>query len=87
MKRFRRGLVVKAHRLLYHSTLGSRVIKKRGYYMAMMLFILSAPWRASSEEKGSENPAAFIVEILACERTSVQSLVVQVRHGRFQVSC
>ena len=29
MKRFRGGLVVKAHRLVYHSTLGWRVIKKR----------------------------------------------------------
>jgi len=29
VKRFRGGLVVKAHRLLYHSTLGSRVIKKK----------------------------------------------------------
>ena len=28
VKRFRGGLVFKAHRLLYHSTLGSRVIKK-----------------------------------------------------------
>ena len=28
MKRFRGGLVCKAHRFLYHSTLGSRVIKK-----------------------------------------------------------
>jgi len=27
--RFRGGLVFKAHRLLYHSTLGSRVIKKK----------------------------------------------------------
>ena len=27
--RFRGGLVLKAHRLLYHSTLGSRVIKKK----------------------------------------------------------
>jgi len=27
--RFRRGLVFKAHRLLYHSTLGLRVIKKK----------------------------------------------------------
>ena len=26
---FRGGLVLKAHRLLYHSTLGSRVIKKK----------------------------------------------------------
>jgi len=29
MKRFRGGLVVKAHRLLYHSTLGLRVMKKK----------------------------------------------------------
>jgi len=29
MKRFRGGLVVKAHRLLYHSTLGLRAIKKK----------------------------------------------------------
>ena len=28
-KRFRGGLVFKAHRWLYHSTLGSRVIKKK----------------------------------------------------------
>jgi len=27
--RFRRGLVCEAHRLLYHSTLGLRVIKKK----------------------------------------------------------
>jgi len=29
VKRFRGGLVFKAHRWLYHSTLGLRVIKKR----------------------------------------------------------
>jgi hypothetical protein len=29
VKRFRRGLVLKAHRLVYHPTLGSRVMKKR----------------------------------------------------------
>ena len=29
MKRFRGGLVFKAHRLLYHSTLGLRVLKKK----------------------------------------------------------
>jgi len=29
VKRFRGGLVFKAHRLLYHSTLGLRVIKKK----------------------------------------------------------
>ena len=30
MKRLRRGLVFKAHRLVYHSTLGLRVIQKKG---------------------------------------------------------
>ena len=29
VKRFPGGLVFRAHRLLYHSTLGSRVIKKK----------------------------------------------------------
>jgi len=29
VKRFRDGLVFKAHRLVYHSTLGLRVIKKK----------------------------------------------------------
>jgi len=29
VQRFRDGLVFKAHRLLYHSTLGVRVIKKK----------------------------------------------------------
>ena len=29
MKRFRGGIVFKAHRIVYHSTLGSRVIKKK----------------------------------------------------------
>ena len=29
MKRFRGGLVFEAHRLLYHSTLGSKVIQKK----------------------------------------------------------
>jgi len=29
VKRFRGGLVCKAHRLVYHSTLGWRVIKKK----------------------------------------------------------
>ena len=29
VKRFRGGLVLEAHRLLYHSNLGSRVMKKK----------------------------------------------------------
>ena len=31
MQRLRGGLVFKAHRLVYHSTLGLRVIKKKGH--------------------------------------------------------
>ena len=31
MKRFRGGLVFKAHRLVYHLTLGLRVIKKKKF--------------------------------------------------------
>ena len=34
VERFQRGLVFKTHRLLYHSTLGSRVIKKEKYLNA-----------------------------------------------------
>ena len=34
VKRFRGGLVFKAHRLLYHSTLGLRVIKKKRNHLA-----------------------------------------------------
>ena len=30
VQRFRGGLVLKAHRLVYHSTLGLRVIQKKG---------------------------------------------------------
>ena len=33
MNWFRGGLVFKAHRLLYHPTLGSRVIKKKKKYL------------------------------------------------------
>ena len=34
LKRFRGGLVSKAHRLLYRSTLGSRVIKKKRKHLS-----------------------------------------------------
>ena len=37
VKRFRRGLVFKAHRWLYHSTLASRVIKKKNILMKCVL--------------------------------------------------
>ena len=34
MKRFRGGLVFKAHRLVHHTTLGWRVIKKKKKHLA-----------------------------------------------------
>jgi len=40
VKRFRGGLVFKAHRLLYHSTLGLRVIKKKKKRSS---FVVQAP--------------------------------------------
>ena len=45
MKRFRGGLVFKAHRLVHHSTLGSSVIKKKKkkqHKVDSRLFILHA---------------------------------------------
>ena len=35
---FRGGLVFKTHRLLYHSTLGLRVIKKKKYFSCVVLW-------------------------------------------------
>ena len=40
--RFRGGLVFKAHRLVYHSTLGSRVIKKKKNKYGTLVVIDSA---------------------------------------------
>ena len=40
VKRFPGGLVFKAHRLLYHSTLGLRVIKKKKKYWIVLEFIV-----------------------------------------------
>ena len=41
MQRFRGGLVFKAHTLLYHSTLGLRVIKKKVVFDGVRLYISS----------------------------------------------
>ena len=40
VQRFRGGLVVKAHRLVYHSTLGLRVIKKKKRRIGSMKILL-----------------------------------------------
>jgi len=54
VKRFRGGLVFKAHRLLYHSTLGSTVIKKKKNTPARV--ILLARSSAAGEEMKAEVP-------------------------------
>jgi len=55
-ERFRGGLVFKAHRLLYHSTLGLRVIKKEGEGEKNEA---RAPNTASPAERLRENLADF----------------------------
>ena len=40
MQRFQGGLVFKAHRLLYHSTLGSRVVKKKKEKVEVILVVV-----------------------------------------------
>ena len=42
-KQFRGGLVSKAHRRVYHSTLGSRVIKKRSRAASVCEFLRDIP--------------------------------------------
>ena len=39
MKRFRQGFVCEAHRLVYHSTLGLRVIKKENFWLRVPAFV------------------------------------------------
>ena len=41
VKRFRGGFVFKAHRRLYHSTLGSRLINKKKKYTAAVLVLIN----------------------------------------------
>ena len=69
MNRFRGGLVFKAHRLLYHSTLGSRVIKKkkRRTSWTMPLPVEPNVGAASGEEVGVQSKAfRFILQGLGC---------------------
>ena len=44
VKRSRGGLVFKAHRLVYHSTLGWRVIKKEKIDHAQELWLCARAW-------------------------------------------
>ena len=59
MKRFRGGLLFKAHRLLHHSTLGVRVIKReRGKHAALRI----TKWAWPNRPRQGESRAA------ECER-------------------
>jgi len=62
VKRFRGGFVIKAHRWLYHSTLGSRVIKKKmqGGTSGLIDFCITqrkaqGPSRTCNESKEEED--------------------------------
>ena len=50
-KRFRGGLVFKARRRSYHSTLGSRVIKKRG---RIFIKLLTSDHKLKASSEGSK---------------------------------
>jgi len=54
---FRSGLVFKAHRLLYHSTLGLRVIKKKKKEM----------WHATGVPR-ERRPRAFLITLISRPR-------------------
>jgi len=49
---FRGGLVLKAHRLVYHSTLGVRVVKREGYHKS----------RRCSRDTYLESPSILVYE-------------------------
>ena len=71
VKRFRGGLVFKAHRLLYHSTLGLRVIKKKkkvdpNHTVDLDLFIESQ--LASTQL----TLGPYVVQAWSCDRLGLQ---------------
>jgi len=62
VKRFRRGLVFEAHRLLYHSTVGVRVIKKKKKKVSTCLAGSPAvlrPWMAVTRSPGRTRASCF----------------------------
>ena len=60
MQRFRGGLVFKAHRLLYHSTLGLRVITKRRSWCANTSILNPQP--SPRIVRSNNGPSAFYPE-------------------------
>ena len=59
VQRFRGGLVFKAHRRLYHSTLGLRVIKKKKKTcLIRQIIILGTQFTAQNGGRASSDTAA-----------------------------
>ena len=60
MKRFRAGLAFKARRLLYHSTLGSRVMQKKKR-RSILKYAHYARWHGQGQGRGAErNPGLLL---------------------------
>ena len=68
MQRFRGGLVCQSHRLLYHSTLGSRVIKKkRRETRKLRIVVCTSQGRALSWLESQDTVASCVFCICALE--------------------
>ena len=70
VQRFRGGLVFKAHRLVYHSTLGLRVItkKKRRTSWSSPSARASTPCRSRARYRPPPWPFAYFLFIFACDK-------------------
>jgi len=73
-KRFRGGLVFKAHRLVYHSTLGLRRIKKRRRERG------EAPCPRRREATRASSPVSNVAHICGTYKT-VKANVAHIRHS------
>ena len=62
VKRFRGGLVFKAHRLVYHSTLGLRIIKKK----KRVEDAAERTWFTSTEMCGGSEASSYLRLIDSC---------------------
>ena len=62
MKRFRGGLVFKAHRLLFHSTLGLRVIKKkRSYRLDLLIEVVEVRLEQRADDRDDAAQHAVVL--------------------------
>ena len=87
MKRFRGGLVFQAHRLLYHSTLGLRVIKKteKSGCLTISTFITGAVHENGVAKKGAPEIGGKGVHAHRASRPGYEPLfTASERRGRFE---